>query len=211
MRRRLLLYASIAAFVLAAAPLAAQQQGLGKRELLGVRIGGDISPGTLENTFGGGSSIEIHFIHAIRPWCGVDVSLNTHDFGASSNKLKNMEFTGADREVSLEMYGVTAGFIAVTVIGKKVLPTIEAGAGLYSVNAVLESGFFNAAKTEFRPGLYGGIGAIYKVTGGFALNAAAKFHYVFSGSNPDNTVYFFTGHSYTDIFQISFGVLIAAG
>jgi hypothetical protein len=210
MKKHLALCALIAALALStAAPLAAQ--GLGKREILGVRIGGAYSPRTLKDTFGNGSSIEIHFIHGLAPWCGIDVSLGSSDYGGSTDIAKNIEFTGTDREVDVEIYGVTAGFLALTSIHKNFLPTIEAGPGLYSINAVLPTGFFNAQKTEFRVGLYGGVGVIYRVTGGFSVNANAKYHYIFSGGKDENTVFFFTGHDRTQMYEFTVGVLIAAG
>jgi len=210
MKKRLVLCVLAAVFALSAsAPLAAQ--GLGRREVLGLRLGAGYSPSTLRNTFGSGSVIEIHFMHGFAPWCGLDVSLTSSDYGGSNNPIKNIEFTGTDREVDLEMYGITAGFLALTAIHKNFLPTVEAGPGLYSINAVLPTGFFNAQKTEFRVGFYGGVGAIYKITGGFLVNANAKYHYIFSGNKDENTIFFFTGHDRTQMFQFTIGVLIATG
>ncbi len=210
MKKRYAVAVLIAAVALSAAsPLAAQ--GIGKREVFGIRLGGGWSPATLKDTFGSASVIELHFMHGLAPWCAIAVALTSSDYGASNNVTKNIDFTGADREVDLEMYGVTAGFLALTSIHKKFLPTVEAGPGLYSINAVLPTGFFNAQKTEFRMGLYGGLGAIYKITGGFSVNANAKYHYIFSGGRDDNTVFFFTGHDRTQMFQFTIGVLIATG
>lgn len=210
MKKYLVLCMFVAALAFAAnAPLGAQ--GLGRREVLGVRLGGGYSPRTLKDTFGNGSVIELHFIHGLAPWCGIDVSLTSNDYGASTDVIKNIEFTGSDREVDLEIYGVTAGFLALTSIHKNFLPTIEAGPGLYSINAVLPTGFFNAQKTEFRVGFYGGVGAIYTISGGFSINVNAKYHYIFSGGTDDNTIFFFTGHNRTQMFQFTVGVLIATG
>jgi hypothetical protein len=210
MKRYLVLCALVAAIALAAnAPLGAQ--GLGRREVLGVRLGGDYSPRTLKNTFGSGSVIEIHFIHGLAPWCGIDVSLASNDYGNSSDVMKNIEFTGSDREVDLQIYGVTAGFLALTSIHRNFLPTIEAGPGIYSINAVLPTGFFNAQKTEFRFGFYGAVGAIYRISGGFSINANAKYNYIFSGNKDENTIFFFTGKNRTEMYQFTVGVLIATG
>jgi hypothetical protein len=211
MKKRIALYTLIAALTLAAAsPLAAQ--GIGRREVFGIRLGAAYSPATLRDTFGGGSVIELHFVHGLAPWCGIAVALTSNDFGASNNAQKNIDFTGGlDREIDLEIYGVTAGFLALTSFHKNFLPTIEAGPGLYSINAVLPQGFFNAQKTEFRVGMYGGLGAIYKITGGFSVNACAKYHYIFSGGHNENTIFFFTGHNRTQMFSFTVGVLLAAG
>jgi len=89
-------------------------------------------------------------------------------------------------------------------------PTVEAGPGLYSVNTILPIGFYEAQKTDNHLGIYGGIGLLFKVARTVSLNANAKYHAVFVGTEPDDTVHFYTGESTARFLQITVGVMISS-
>lgn len=186
-----------------------QAQNIKGREMLGVRVGGLATSGAFNAEFGGGSEIELHFIHGITNWLGVDVSLSSHNFGASKNEEKNLEFF--DRtNVNLQMFSVTAGMIFLRTARGRYTPTIEAGPGLYSVNTILPVGFYEAQKTDNHLGVYGGLGVLVRVARTVSLNANAKYHAVFVGTEPDDTVHFYTGESTARFLQISVGIMISS-
>jgi outer membrane protein W len=197
------------AFVLASGgPLPAQD--LKGRELLGVRFGGLVSTGALNEEFGGGSEIELHFIHGITNRWGVDVSLSSHNFGAAKDQDKNLAYF--DRtDVDLQMFSVAAGLIYYRTMGGRWRPTIEAGPGLYSVNAILSSGFYEAQKTDNHFGIYAGLGLLYRLAKTVQLNANVKYHLVFIGTDMEDTVYFYTGENSVGFFQIAVGIMVNSG
>jgi hypothetical protein len=199
---------SIAFALAAGGPLPAQD--LKGRELLGVRFGGLVSTGALDTEFGGGSEIELHFIHGITNAWGVDVSLSSHNFGAAKDQGKNLLYF--DRtEVNLQMFSIAAGVIYYQTIGARWRPTIEAGPGLYSVNTILPSGFYEAQKTDNHFGLYGGLGLLYRVAKTVQLNANVKYHLVFIGTDMEDTLYFYTGENSAAFFQIAVGIMVNSG
>jgi hypothetical protein len=182
-------------------------QNIKGRELLGVRVGGLATSGAFNEEFGGGSEIELHFIHGISNRLGVDVSLSSHNFGASKNRDKNLEFF--DRtDVNLQVFSITAGMIFLKTVHGRYTPTIEAGPGIYSVNTILPVGFYEAQKTDNHLGVYGGIGVLVRVAHTVSLNANAKYHAVFVGTKSDDTVHFYTGESSAGFLQISVGIMI---
>jgi hypothetical protein len=199
--------ASLLAFVVACGG-SLQAQDIKGHEMLGVRVGGLLTSGAFNAEFGDGSEIEIHFIHGLANWFGVDVSLSSHNFGSSNNQEKNLAFV--DRtEVKLQMFSVTAAMIFLKTARGRYTPTIEAGPGLYSVNTILPTGFSEARKTDNHLGVYGGIGVLVKVAHTLSLNANAKYHLVFVGTEPDDTMHFYTGESTSRFLQISVGIMIA--
>jgi hypothetical protein len=189
-------------------PLAAQS--LKGREVLGVRLGGLVSTGGLNREFGGGSVLEIHFIHGVADWLGVDVSLSSHNFGESKDEVKNLEFFNLTN-VNLQIFSITVGMIGITKVHGRVTSTFEAGPGLYSVNAIIPQGFYDVQKSDNRLGLYCGTGVLVKVANSFWLNANAKYHAVFIGTGRDDTVHFYTDESTARFFQVSVGIMIATG
>ena len=204
----------VVAFTLVAAltawsvPLGAQS--LKGREVLGVRVGGLVTSGPLNREFGGGSEIEIHFTHGIADWLGVEVALSSHNFGESKDEAKNLEFFDLT-DVNLQIFSVTVGMIGITKVHGRVLSTFEAGPGVYSVNAIIPQGFYDAQKSDNRLGLYCGTGVLVKLGNSFWLNGNVKYHAVFVGTGRDDTVHFYTGESTARFFQISVGIMIAAG
>jgi hypothetical protein len=188
-------------------PIAAQ--GIQGREMLGIRVGGLATSGSFNAEFGGGSEIELHFIHGIANWLGVDVALSSHNFGASKDEEKNLAFF--DRtNVNLQMFSVTAAMIVLKTVHGRYTPTFEAGMGFYSVNTILPQGFYEAQKTDNRLGMYGGIGLLVRVAGTVWLNANAKYHAVFVGTEPDDTMHYYTGESTAGFLQIAVGVMISS-
>ena len=206
---RILVALAIAA-VLAAWGLPLEAQSLKGREVLGLRVGGLVTSGPLNREFGGGSEIELHFIHGIADWLGVDVALSSHNFGESKDEAKNLEFFNLTN-VNLQIFSVTVGMIGMAKVHGRVTSTFEAGPGIYSVSAIIPQGFYDVQKSDNRLGLYCGTGVLVKVANSFWLNANVKYHAVFVGTGRDDTIHFYTGESTARFLQISVGIMIAAG
>jgi hypothetical protein len=188
-------------------PLAAQS--IKGHEMLGVRIGGLATSGSFRTEFGGGSEIELHFIHGITSWLGVDVALSSHNFGPSKDEKKNLAFFDR-KDMNLQMFSLAPGMIIFKTVHGRYTPTFEAGPGLYSVSATLPQGFYEAQKTDNHLGAYAGVGVLIRVADTVALNANAKYHAVFVGTEPDDTVHYYTRESTIHLFQFAVGVMISS-
>ena len=188
-----------------------QAQGIKGRELLGVRVGGIITTGELNDKFGSGSEIEIHFIEGIGIWFGVNISLSSHNLGESKDRSKDLLCTLMNREVNLHIYSITVAFFALRSLDKRLSATAEAGFGLYTINAVIPAGIYEGNITDNQFGLYGGTGLLFRLTQSLSLNAVAKYHYIFSGSDRWHTVYCYTGKERVGVYQIALGITIFTG
>jgi hypothetical protein len=113
--------------------------------------------------------------------------------------------------VNLQIFSLSAGMVLYKTLHGRYMPTIEAGPGFYSVNTVLPVGFYEAQKTDNHFGVYGGIGLLFRLANTVSLDANAKYHAVFVGTEPEDTVHFYTGESTIHFFQITVGVMIATG
>lgn len=211
MNQRLSICLLLAAVMLLPAAHDAHGQGLKGREILGLRIGGILSAGTLHDKFGDGSEIEIHFIEGLNPWFGINIALSSHNLGESKDRDKNIEYTSLDRPVKLQIFSVTAAAFAVKHVGDRFSPTIEGGFGLYTINGVIQAGLYEGSMTDNQIGIYGGVGLLYRVTKSLFINANAKYHYIFSGDDWRSTVYFYTGEERISLYQIAVGVAIYTG
>jgi hypothetical protein len=192
MNRRLTIPLLLSSLLFLAASSGARCQGLKGREILGLRIGGVLSSGTLHDKFGDGSEIEIHFIEGLNPWFGIDIALSSHNLGESKDRDMNIEYTGQDRPVKLQVFSVTAAAIAVKRIGDRFSPTIEGGFGLYTINGVIQAGIYEGSITDNQVGFYGGVGLLYRLT-------------------RRSTVYFYTDEDRVTLYQIAIGIAIYTG
>jgi hypothetical protein len=202
-------------FVVCAASLLvsvdSSSQGIKGRELLGLRAGGTISTGGVNEIFGNGSELEIHFIEGLNPWLGINISLSSHNFGESNDRQKNIDYTGLDRPVDLNIFSVTVAAVAVKDIKGKWSSTFEGGIGLYTVNGIIQAGLYEGTRTNNQFGFYGGAGLLYRLTKSFSINANAKYHYVFTGDDLRHTIYFYTSEDRISFYQIAVGIAIFTG
>jgi opacity protein-like surface antigen len=180
-------------------------------ELFGFRIGGVRSTGTMEDVFGSGTEMELHFTEGLGTWFGIDIALSAHNFGDSKDAQKNIDYTGLNMPVELGIYSVTAAFLAAGSLSERFALTGEAGAGLYVVNTSITAGLYEGNRNENRFGMYGGAGILFRLTKSLHLDLNGKYHYIFSGSDRFDSIYFYTDRSRTQFLQISFGVLILVG
>jgi hypothetical protein len=206
MIHRIFIYALlIVVLALALAPSPSHGQGIKGREILGLRFGAVLSSGALNDKFGDGSEIEIHFIEGLRSWLGISVALSSHNFGESRER------DTYNRPYDLQIFSVTAAVIAFAQVGRRLSPTIEGGCGLYTTNVVVQAGLYEGTITDNQFGIYGGGGLFYRITKSLFINANAKYHYIFSGDDLQGTEYSYTSGNRTAIYQIAVGISLYTG
>ena len=193
------------------APTTSSAQGFKGREVLGIRLGGIVTQGGLKDEFGKGSEIELYFIEGLGSWFGVDIAFSSHNLGESLDREKNIEYLGYDREIKLNIYSATVAFVALGNIKKRLIPSLEAGGGLYSITAIIPAGFYEGHITDNQPGIYAGAALDYRITKNLMAGASFKCHYIFSGSDDAHTTYFFTEEKRSVIYQITVGITIFTG
>lgn len=199
----------IAAVAVLLAAGRAESQGIKGREILGGRIGGIFSTGGLDATFGKGTEMELHFIEGLGSWYGIDFALSAHNFGKSLDSEKDFDYINEYRTVELELYSLTVGAVAMKDLPGRFSSSIEGGFGLYTISAVIPAGFYEGRITKNRLGLYTGLFLHYRLTsGGLALEFGGKYHHVFSGDDPEQVIFAYTGENQTDIFQITVGLTL---
>lgn len=211
MKRFLGTISAVLAFASALSPACAES--IDGKEIFGVRVGGVFSTMELDDAFGRGSELEIHFVEGIGSWYGIGIALSGHDFGKSRDRQADIDFTGTTRPVDLLIYSITGAFYAQTGLGGRLTGTLEAGGGLYTTTASVPAGVFLEGRiTKNQPGIYTGAGLSYRITdGGLAIGMICKFHYVFSGDHYKQAIYFYTGEERAHFFQLAVGVTFFTG
>ncbi len=210
--KRLSAICAIPAVVISLAISAACAEGIDGREILGIRLGSVIGSTELDEAFGKGSELELHFIEGIGSWYGVGVSVSAHYFGSSKSVDKNIEFLGTDRDLKLHIYSLTAALVTMNRLAGDFSISAEAGGGLYTINGIVPAGLYEGSITRNRLGIYGGAGLYYNLNRyGLSLNISGKFHHIFSGDGWNNVIYSYTGLERADMIQLTVGVILFTG
>jgi len=191
----------------------ASAQGIKGREIFGVRFGGIGSTMELNDAFGSGSELEIFFVEGLTSWFGIGAALSGHNFGKSKDPDKDLEFLGIPQPVEVSILSMALTLYGQRSFSSRVTGAAEGGGGLYTTSAKIPAGAFAEGRiTKNQLGLFCGASLSYRITdGGIALNLGGKFHYVFSGSDPRQALYIYTGREAVHFFQITLGVTIFTG
>ncbi|MBD3179114.1 MAG: hypothetical protein GF417_05695 [Candidatus Latescibacteria bacterium] len=186
------------------APTELPAESIRGKELVGFRLGTVFNSGELDRAFGRGSSLEIHFLEGLGSSYGINISLSSHGFGEAKIQKNN--------SISeLQIYSLTAGFLYRLNIAGSYFLSAEAGPGIYAVT-LIKPGFIELYSNDYQPGLYGGIAALYKLgSNNIYLELSGKYHYIFSGDNQSDIIYYYTGRNRADFFQICIGVILRSG
>ncbi len=182
------------------------------REILGLRAGGIWTTGGLSDAFGSGGEIEIHFIMGIGDWYGVEFAVSSHSLGQSKDSGKNIRFIGNERGIDLLIYSGTVGMKAIKRVGGDFSASAEAGLGLYVANAIISLGTWSEGNIwDNHFGCCMGAGLIYRINDKLSLDLTGKYHYIFSGDEMFETLYFYSGEKSNELYQISLGINILTG
>jgi hypothetical protein len=209
--KRFAIVAAAASIVLSNAAGAGAESIKGK-EIIGLRLGGIFSTMELDDAFGKGSELEVHFIEGIGSFFGIGVALSGHDFGKSQDPDKDIEFTGVTQSIDFMIYSLTACFYAQTGLGGRFVGSGEAGGGLYTSISSIPIGVFTEGKiTKNQLGIYCGTGLTYRISKRISVNLNGKYHYLFSGSDYRQPIYAYTGRKTAHFYQIAIGVTLVTG
>jgi hypothetical protein len=184
------------------------EESIKGREILGLRIGGIHSTSGLDEAFGSGTELEIYFYHGISSSSAFGISLSGHDFGKSNLPEKDLEYLGIPQSVDFMIYSLTGCLMMKTDLSKKFRASGEIGGGLYTTTSEIPiGGFYEGRITMNQPGLYAGGEIWWRLTkGGIHIGLGGKWHYAFTGTDPRQAVYVYTGKDYTHFFQVTLGI-----
>lgn len=206
MRRTTVIGTITALILLAAGSRSLHCQNIKGKEIVGLRIGGIYTTNSLKDNFGTGSEIELHFITGLGPWFGVGFALSSHNLGESKNQEKDIDLIGQNLRLDLQVYSMTASFAVMKHLTGRFDGLGEAGLGIYSINGVVQSGFYEGYITDNQLGFFGGLGAFFGLTRKLSIDVNFKLHYILSGGDQSHLIYFYTGNKSMMLYQFTLGL-----
>jgi opacity protein-like surface antigen len=178
------------------------------RERLGGRIGYVATTSDLDNSFGGGLDLALHFIHRFKKTFSVDFTLGAFYLGETSRD-------------DILVNGATASDESMRIITFTVAPMIElpvndrtnfymsGGVGLYTVSLLVDSGVFQFDFTDNHVGINGGLGVLRHVTENWFLDLNIQIHKFWTSDDIDDIFFVYSdGDSNPLFYQITAGAML---
>jgi opacity protein-like surface antigen len=178
MKRFVLLFAAIIALTASGASAQSEEDAAADPygERLGLRVGFAWTANDLEENFGGGLDLSLHFIERIRKPFSVDVSLGAIYLGSTDSDITR-EFFGMEFDnVSMRILVVTAAPMVEIPLGERTDFFLSAGAGMYVVSLILDQTLneFDLSNTNFGINLNAGLSR--RISTNWFLDAGVYLH-----------------------------------
>ncbi len=189
-------------------------EGIDGKRIIGFRVGTVFNSNKLDNAFGRGSELELHFVEGLGTWYGIDISLSSHSFGDSKLPEKDIQYSNQGEILELQIYSLSAAISTYYKLSDKISATAGSGVGLYAITLIRPIGIIEQRLTDYQPGVHGSLGLLYRLTqGGVFMNFNAKYHYISSGgkNNIHHPLRFYTGEKKIGFFQICAGITLFTG
>lgn len=182
MKRFVLLFAAIIALTASGAIAQTEEEAQADpyRERLGLRAGFAWTANDLEENFGGGLDLSLHFIQRIRKPFSVDVTLGAIYLGSTDSDITR-EFFGMEFDnVSMRILVVTAAPMVEIPLGERTDFFLSAGAGMYVTSLILDQTLneFDLSNTNFGINLNAGLSR--RISTNWFLDAGVYLHKIWT-------------------------------
>jgi opacity protein-like surface antigen len=155
------------------------------RERLGVRIGYAWTANDIEEAFGGGLDLSLHFSQRIREPLSVDVTLGAIYLGSTDSDI-TAEFFGTEfDDVSMRILVVTAAPMVKFPLGERTDFFFSAGAGLYMTSLILDQTINEIDLTNSNFGVNLNAGLSRRLSTNWFLDAGVYLHKIWTEDSLD--------------------------
>jgi opacity protein-like surface antigen len=204
-----IVFVIIAFIVLLANAQSALCQKPRDHEVIGVRIGYARTPSRLDDNFGSGTALALHFTEKFHPFLGVDFSFGSLNMGETWRDDITQKIFASQHDAFMNVIFITAAPVVEAQVGKNTSLYLSGGIGLYSITLILDSGFFSASNSKYHPGLNAGGGAYYKLTTNWKLELNLNLHKIWTSTQSDDWFYVYSeGDRNPYFYQITIGAAL---
>lgn len=180
------------------------------RERLGLRAGYVGTTSNLDNVFGGGLDLSLHWTQRIKYPLGVDLAVGAFYLGSTSREDITLSTFGRNFDnVSMRVIHITLSPMVEFALAERTHLYVSAGAGLYTVSLLLDEAFSEADLTNRHFGVLGGGGIIRQISGNWFVDASFQLNKMWTGDSNDDLFYRYSeGDSDPVFYDITIGVML---
>ncbi|NIM19211.1 MAG: outer membrane beta-barrel protein [Candidatus Latescibacteria bacterium] len=205
--KKLILSAIVATFSIAAIVPQAGSQPKSGREKLGIRIGFVEPESDIENAFGDGSGLALHFTERIKPPLFIEIALAAIYLGESkTDEITELLFGPGVSDANMRIINITLGPTIEIPLGERRIFYISSGIGLYSISVLLEMGLFGSDISQEHFGAQVGAGIYWPLTDNWKLDVNFTAHHIRTAEETSDIFYLYSaGDSDPNFYQFSIG------
>jgi opacity protein-like surface antigen len=179
-------------------------------ERLGLRVGYVQTTSGLDNVFGGGVNLALHFVQRIKEPFSVDVSLGAFYLGSTSrNDITVGVFGTSYDNVSMRIINFTAAPMVDFKLSDRTNLYASAGVGLYTVSLLVDENIFQFDLTDNHLGVNFGGGVVRRISENWFLELNAQAHKFWTSTDDTDLFYRYSEGDKNPLFyDINVGVLL---
>lgn len=156
------------------------------RERLGLRAGYVTTPSGLDDMFGAGLNLAVHYIHRFKSPFAVDVTFGTFHLGDVKDRVRAEEILGARfDDVTLRIITMTINPMLELKMSEKSYGFFSAGIGLYTVSLLLDANIREFEGTNSHFGINIGAGAIHQFSTNWFADLNVQAHRLWTSTGGD--------------------------
>jgi hypothetical protein len=180
------------------------------RQRLGLRAGYVTTPSGLNNVFGSGLDLSIHWIQRIKYPFGFDMTLGAFYLGSTSREdITISVFNQQFDNVSMRVLHVTAAPMLEFGLGSRTELFVSAGAGLYTVSLLLDQAFSEFDLTNSHFGVVASSGIIRQISGNWFVDVSFQLHKFWTSAKTDDLFFLYSeGDSNPIFYDATVGVML---
>lgn len=180
------------------------------RERLGLRAGYAATPSDLDDAFGGGLDLSLHWIQRIKYPFGFNVTLGAFYLGSTArDDITLSTFNRLFDKVSMRILRFTVSPMIEFNVSERTGLYASAGVGMYAVSLLVDEVFAEADLTNNHVGVNLGAGAIQQLSENWFVELDVQLHKFWTSSDIDDMFFRYSSGDGDPLFyQASVGVMI---
>lgn len=179
-----------------------------ERERLGVRAGYTGTTSGLDDTFGGGFNLALHWIQYVRYPLFADFTLGAFYMGKTGRQDITFDiFQQNFDNTSMRIIRLTAAPMIEMPVNERTTAYASFGGGLYVVSVLLDEAFLEFDATDNHLGISIAAGVDHRFTQNWSFDFHAEFHKIWTSDHSDDLFYRYSEGDQDPLFyQIAAGV-----
>jgi len=179
-------------------------------ERLGLRIGYVGTPSKLNDAFGGGVNVALHWIQGIREPFGVSFSLGAFAMGSTGRDDLTLDFLGTNvDDVSLRIINFSVGPSVELMVNDRTRFHASARAALYTLTLFITQGLNQGDPSDNHVGVNGTVGAIYRLSKNWFVDTDIQVHKFWTSNEPDDIFYAYSQGDRNPVFYaVNVGLMV---
>lgn len=181
-----------------------------ERERLGLQLGYVGTTSDLDNNFGGGLSLTLHWIQHVRYPLFADFALGAFYLGKTDRQDITLAYLQQNFDgTSMRIIRFTLSPLVELPVNDRTMSYVSAGGGIYIISLLLDEAFQEFNKTNNHFGLNLGAGATYQISQNWFIEFHGEVHKLWTSSSSDDIFYTYSEGDKNPLFyHAALGVLL---